>query len=206
MPPLLFREPRKITDLAEYAGDYIEYMRATPQNSACDDLVRYAAGFFTDVPVTKTQLEALVLMFVDRIYRYAADLTVKDTAVTTYLATVTRYVLDIAAARSVRIFYILDNEIRQDRFELAVELLLRAGVFVVTPYRVDGTAMRFEEVRRALDIELLAGRHVAYIEKDTSVNYLRPVMDAARLTDRYVILRNQAPTNPDVQHIPSAGD
>jgi hypothetical protein len=89
--------------------------------SACDALIDYAANFFTDVAVSESQLQSLVLMFVDRIYRFASDLTVKDPAVTTYFSTVTRYVLDLVAARGVRIFYILDNEIREDRFELTMK-------------------------------------------------------------------------------------
>ena len=39
MESLSFREPKKITDLAEYAGDYIEFIRATPENDACGALV-----------------------------------------------------------------------------------------------------------------------------------------------------------------------
>ena len=90
-------------------------------------------------------------MFVDRIYRYAAALEIKDAAVTMYFSKVTRYVLDLAAARGARIFYILDNEIRSDRFELAIELMFRAGVFVVTPYTTNGTFMEFADVRQALN-------------------------------------------------------
>jgi hypothetical protein len=203
MESLSFREPKKITDLAEYAGDYIEFIRRTPENDACGALVDYAANFFRDVPVTDRQLDALILMFVDRTYRYAAALEIKDAAVTTYFSKVTRYVLDLAAARGARIFYILDNEIRSDRFELAIELMFRAGVFVVTPYTTNGTFMDFADVRHALNVELIAGRHVAYAERDASVNYLRLVVDFAQSTDRAVFLRNQAPTNPEVQHIVS---
>ena len=198
-----FREPKRITDLAEYAADYIEFMRAVPENAACETLIDYAAGFFTDVPVTEYQLQSLAVMFVDRIYLYGAELTVKDFIVTTYFAKVTRYVLDIVATRNVRVFYILDNELRQDRFEIILDLMFRSGVFVVTPYAVDGAFMQFPDVRRALNIELLAGRHIAYIEKDASVNYLGLVADLAKSTDRFVFLRNEGPASAHVQLIPS---
>lgn len=200
-PP--FREPTRITDLAEYAADYIEFMRATPDNSACEALIEYAAGFFTHATVTGSQLELLALMFVDRVYLYAADLSVKDLAATSYFSRVTRYVLDIVAIRGVRVFYILDNTIRQDRFEILMELLFHSGVYVVTPYRSDGSSMPFAEVGRALEIELLAGRHVAYIEKDATVDYLKLVADVARATDRFVLYRNEAPTSHRVQHLVS---
>lgn len=203
MPTHDFRELLKITDLAEFAGDYIEFMRAVPENSACNALVGYAASFFTDIPVTSTQLHSLALMVVDRIYRYAASVTVKDFAVEKYFGTVTRYVLDVVAARGARVLYILDNELSHDRFELAVELMFRSGVFVVTPYKTDGSVMQLSEIRRALQTELLAGRHIAYIEKDGSVDYLRPVIDLARSTDRIVAFRNEAPTGSLVQLIAS---
>lgn len=116
---------------------------------------------------------------------------------------VTRYVMDIVRARGVRVFYILDNEIRQDRFELAVELMRAAGVSVVTPYARDGSALSLEHVKGALDLELLAGRHVAYIEKDATVDYLRQVIDFAATTDWMVIFRNEVPTDKRVRLIPS---
>jgi hypothetical protein len=162
-------------------------------------LADYAYSFFTDVSVTKKQLQGLVLMCVDRIYRYAAEIRVKDAAVRQYFGMVTRYLLDIAAARGVRIFYILDNEIPQDRFDVTLELMFLSGVWVVTPYATNGSPLQVADVRGALDQELLAGRHVAYIEKDASVDYLAMVVDLARATDRYVIFRNKAPTSPMVE-------
>ena len=69
MESLSLREPKRITDLAEYAVDYIEIIRATPENDTCGALIDYAANFFTDVPITDRQVDALILMFVDRIYR-----------------------------------------------------------------------------------------------------------------------------------------
>lgn len=203
LPSATFRAPTSITDLAEHAGDYIEYMRVIPDNSVSDSLVEYAASFFADVPATEQQLRALAVMFVDRIYRYAAELSIKDAAVTAYFANVTRYVLDFIAGRGLRVFYILDNQIRQDRFELTMDLMFSSGVSAVAPYRVDGSCMQSADVLRALQIELLAARHVAYIEKDASVNHLQPVTELACSTARLVIFRNQAPTSPAVEIIPS---
>jgi hypothetical protein len=142
-------------------------------------------------------------MFVDRLYRLSSELHFKDVRVTVYVATVTRYVLDVVRARGVRLFYILDNEIRQDRFEFAIELLQKAGFSVVTPYAGDGHAFPLEEVRAKLALELLAGRHVAYIGKDRSVDYLRPVIDFAAATESLVIFGNEVPALNQVQHIAS---
>lgn len=197
-----FREPRKVTDLAEFAGDYIDAMRQHGDDSACADLVDYAASFFADVQVTQHQLEALGVMFVDRLYLYSSELTVKDYRTHLYFSKVTRYVLDVIRARGVRIFYILDNEIREDRFELALRLMFDAGMWVVTPYLTDRSPASLDAVRWMIDVQLLAGRHVAYIEKDASIDYLRPVKDHATATEWFVIFRNQVPTNRQLEHIP----
>jgi hypothetical protein len=72
--------------------------------------------------------------------------------------------------------------------------MLRAGVFVVSPYNAAGPTMDAADVRRALEVELLAGRHVAYVEKDASVDHLRLVTElTARDTNRLVIFRNVTP-------------
>lgn len=42
----------------------------------------------------------------------------------------------------------------------------------VTPYLTDRSADSVGEVQWMVDIQLLAGRHVAYIERDASVDYL----------------------------------
>lgn len=195
--------PKRITDLAEFAADYIDVMRATPRGSTAADLITYAFAYFSDTQPSPRLLEALGLMFVDRLYRLSSELPFKDVHVNVYVATVTRYVLDVVRARGVRLFYILDNEIRQDRFEFAIELLQEAGFSVVTPYARDGQANPLEEVRAKLALELLAGRHVAYIEKDRSVDYLRPVINFASATESLVIFRNEVPTLTQVQQIAS---
>jgi len=50
---------------------------------------------------------------------------------------------------------------------------------------------------------LVAGRHVAYLEKDATVDYLTPVMDLAAGTGAYVIFRNEVPSLPLLRQIPS---
>lgn len=197
-----FREPRTITDLAEFAGEYIEFSRAQPDQQVCERLIDYAALFFADVPITARQLDALMVMVVDRVYLYSAELAIYDETVNEYFIKVTRYLLDLLAARGCRVFYVLDNQMRQDRFEIAVALLSCAGLYVVTPYRGDGV-FDFPEIRHALQVQVLAGRHVAYIEKDGTVNHLASVVALAKATDRLVIYRNEGPEHHRVEHIAS---
>lgn len=52
----------------------------------------------------------------------------------------------------------------------------------------------------------LAGGHghrLGLMEKDATVDYLRPVIDFAATTGAYVIFRNQVPALSLVEHIPS---
>jgi hypothetical protein len=48
-------------------------------------------------------------------------------------------------SKGIEVFYILDNEIREDRFELSVMLYELGGVTVVTPYD-DDKILGFEQV------------------------------------------------------------
>jgi hypothetical protein len=195
--------PRKISDLAEFAADYIADLRGMPTGGRRGRFLTYAYHYFSDNRPSMALLEALTLMFVDRLYRLSAELPFKDAHVMAYVETVTRYVLDVTRSRGVQMFYILDNTIREDRFGFAKELMDAAGLHVVTPYVADGAIHSVDEVRAGLDLHLLAGRHVAYIEKDASVDYLATVIDFAAETDAYVIFRNEVPTLSRVQLMPS---
>jgi hypothetical protein len=195
--------PRKITDLAEFAADYIDELRGAPAGGPRGQFLDYAYRYFSANHPSAALLEALTLMFVDRLYRLSSELLLKDVHVLAYVETVTRYVLDVARARGVRIFYILDNEIRPDRFDLALELMEAAGISTVTPYAPGGGAKSVDDVCAELDFHLLAGRHVAYMEKDASVDYLKPVIDLAATTDAYVVFRNEVPTLSLVRQIRS---
>jgi hypothetical protein len=204
------RQPRRLTDLAEYAAEYITFMRAVPENSVCDVLVEYARDYIRDVKPGAQQLRTLAAMVIDRMYRHAATLVTSGSEDRLYYAKVYGYLLDVLAFRGVRVFYVLDNEMRLDRFHLAMTLFMAAGVSVVTPYTVSDGPLPLAAVLEQLDIELFAGRHVVYIEMDATVNYLDPVMAKARTTESLAFLRNRAPEDPQVTHIPSqavpAGD
>jgi hypothetical protein len=189
--------PRKITDLAEFAADYIAELRGMPPDGPRGRFLEYAYHYFSDNRPSMALLEALGLMFVDRLYRLSAELPFKDAYVLAYASTVTGYVLDVVRTRGVQMFYVLDNRIPEDRFQFARELMREANIHVVTPYGASGilgTVGTVDEVCAGLDLHLLAGRHVAYIEKDATVDYLEPVIAFAATTDAYVIFRNEVPS------------
>ena len=107
------------------------------------------------------------------------------------------YSLELVGTNDGGIRYVLDNELRQDRFELATLLFEWCGVAVVTPYGRKGL-LSFDEVEDLIREHKAAGRHIAYIEKDTSVNYIGSVAHIAP-EGRYLgLFRNRA---PDSNHI-----
>jgi len=53
---------------------------------------------------------------------------------------------DAIQARSVDIFYILDNELHEDRFMLTLQLFALSGVAVITPYMVKGSYHKYMTV------------------------------------------------------------
>ena len=197
-----FRTPARITDLAEFAPEYIRFMRAVPDNSVCDVLIEYARDYFRHVKPDPRLLRSLSVMVVDRMYRHAMTLVESGPPDALYFASVFRYLLDLLAFRGVRTFYILDNEIRFDRFNILMTLFMHAGVSVVTPYATEG-ALPLETVLGQIDTQLFAGRHVAYVEMDATVNYLDAVKEKARSSESLAFFRNRAPDEVHVEHIPS---
>jgi hypothetical protein len=202
--PPEFRPPGRITDLAEHAPEYITFMRAVPENSVCDVLVEYARDYVRELNPDPRALRSLAAMVIDRMYRHAMTLLTSGREDSLYYARVFRYLLDVLAFRGVRTFYILDNTIRFDRFHLLMTLFMHAGVSVVTPYSTEGP-LPLETVLEQIDIEIFAGRHVAYVEMDATVNYLDAVKGKAETTASFVLFRNRAPDDPHVEHVPSSG-
>lgn len=185
--------PHKLTDLADsgVVDSYIDAMRAQGELLAIPRWLRhYAYSYCRDVSLEEEKLEALAIFVADQTYRYSVRLTAIDAYTRMYFTDVVGYVWDILRHRGIGMFYILDNEMRDDRFMLAAELFMRAGVAVVTPY--DGHA-NFESVAEDLRVRMAAGRHVAYIEKDASVNYIPQVAEMARGSGYLSVLRNRAP-------------
>jgi hypothetical protein len=73
-----FGSPRKISDLAEFAADYIAELRGSPAGASRGRFLTYAFDYFSDNAPSMRALEALGLMFVDRLYRLSSELPFTD--------------------------------------------------------------------------------------------------------------------------------
>lgn len=193
--------PRKLTDLAdrEVIPLYIEEMRAADDVSIIPMFLRgYAADYLRDVSVDASLLESLAIFVADQTYRFASQALLQDTYVNAYFAGVIAYLWDCIRERGVKMFYVVDNTMTDERFQLAYSLFLRSNVAVITPY--DGLTT-WDEIRGLIRVQMIAGRHIAYIEKDASVNYIDAVAETASRSFYVGVIRNRAPEDPGVIRI-----
>ncbi len=139
------------------------------------------------------------LMFVaaaaqDLLYRYVAQLTVLDRYTRAYCSHVVRVFFEQLTQHHVPTFYILDNALREDRFQATLELFGLSGIATVTPRR-DGLA--WPALAARLRGGMSAFGHVAYIEPDAAVNHLDAVKQLAAENPCVATFRNLAPDDPE---------
>ena len=139
-------KPRLFSDSIELMDAYIERMRIDEDFDAISTMLnRFNEKIFESGEISKDQLRQLAVYTVDKIYRFAAELEVKDAIASMYFKKVVARLMDSLRSKGIEVFYILDNEIREDRFELSVMLYELGGVTVVTPYD-DDKILGFEQV------------------------------------------------------------
>jgi len=130
-------EPKNITDVVDNIALYISEMRKTKDvKSIPESLEQYIWEYFREIEVDKEKLRSLAIFLADRTYRYAASSTELDNFTRVFFGSVATALWDALQARGVDMFYILDNEIREDRFMLTIQLFAVSGVAVVTPYKI----------------------------------------------------------------------
>lgn len=185
--------PANITDLIENIDSYVAMMRGAKDTETIPkDLKQYAWEYFRSQELNKDLLQKLAIFVSDKTYRIIAELGIKDKYTWAYFAKVIPYLWDTLQDRGVDIFFIIDNELREDRFNLTVELFELTGAAVVTPYSEKGT-LSFEVVEARIKKYMAPIRNIIYIEKNDSVNYIEQVKELATKSDYLVLFRNQAP-------------
>lgn len=116
-------QPKRITDIMDNIDTYLEDMRKNEDmKSIPNALTNYIWNFFRNVDPDKEKLKMLAVFLADHTYRYVTDVKLTDDYTEIYFASVVSVLWDTLQARGVDTFYILDNEIREDRFMLAVKL------------------------------------------------------------------------------------
>lgn len=137
-------EPHNITDLLDNIDLYLEEMRKTEDKRTIPaSLKNYIWNYFRDVPLDKDKLKILAPYASDMIYRYSTSVMAVDDYTRLYFAVVLTEFWDTLQSRGIDTFYILDNEIREDRFNLAIQFFALSGFAVVTPYMVQGQYLKY---------------------------------------------------------------
>jgi hypothetical protein len=145
---------RKLTDLAdrEVIPLYIEEMRATEDLRIIPTFLReYAADYLRDVSVEASWVESLAIFVADHTYRFASQALLQDSYVNAYFAGVVAYLWDCVRERGVKMFYVVDNTMTDERFQFAYSLFLRSNVAVITPY---GGLTTWEEIHGLIRVHM----------------------------------------------------
>lgn len=140
------------------------------------------------------QVEDLTLLGAlapDLLYIRISELLNLDRWTLVYRAMVPHLLLDQLRVRGICSFYILDNAIREDRFDALVKIFTDAGYSVISP-NIDGATEA--EVPNRIEAAQILRRHILYVERDGSVNYLGAVRSLPKRPCYTAAFRNQAPT------------
>jgi hypothetical protein len=119
-----------------------------------------------------------------------------------YAGMAPQLLLDQLRVRGICSFYILDNAIREDRFDTIVKIFSDAGYLVISP-NLDGATET--EVLGRIDSAQILRKHIFYVERDATVNYLDAVRSVFKRPWYTVAFRNQAPTVNSIQILQLAG-
>lgn len=209
-------EPKNAMDLILNMDEYMDTMRNSTHEEAIaitETLESFAKKTVENLSSDVSENKKLISEMTDKLYRMAMEFGIVDVHTNGYIAIVLHRLFWELGQKGVRIFYILDNTLRDDRFKLILEQLPPAGFSVVTPhiannlqYEPETTQtenLPYEEMEKKIKEALGLGKNIIYIERDGSVDYLEKVVELARgASDEYVkIYRNSAPESLEIIEI-----
>ena len=209
-------EPKNAMDLILNMNEVMDSTRNSSNEEAMaivESLESSAKKIVNDLGDDAIENKKLISEMTDKLYRMAMEFGIVDVHTNGYIAIVLHRLFWELGQKGVRIFYILDNTLRDDRFKLILEQLPPAGFSVITPhiannlqYEPETTQtenLPYEEIEKKIKEALSLSRNIIYIERDGSVDYLEKVVELARgASDEYVkIYRNSAPESLEIIEI-----
>ncbi len=172
----------------------------------------YLEGFIhvviADQNLDKLALMNTVIELTDEIYRKLANLSLRDSYTRRYFGFIIHRLFFEFSNKGIHAFFIVDNSMRDDRFKLVVELFQAAGFTTVYPYKsvelkhspeyTKLPARELKEVEKQLSDATEERKHILYVEKDDSVDYIKDVyLLAKELQGNYLcFFRNQSVDTP----------
>lgn len=209
-------EPKNAMDLILNMNDVMDSMRSSSNDEAMaivESLESYAKKIVKELGEDALDNKKIITEITDKLYRMAMEFGVVDVHTNGYIAIVLHRLFWELSQRGIRIFYILDNTLRDDRFKLILEQLPPAGFSVITPHIANNLQyepevsetenLPYEDVEKKIKEALSLNKNILYIERDGSVDYLEKVVELARgANDEYVkIYRNSAPESLEIIEI-----
>ena len=180
----------------------VDGLKANGENDQCTTLIANLVDLFRDADEHGEELSLLGAFAPDILYKRICELQSFDGWTRAYAAKVPQLLFDQLRVRGISSFYILDNSIQEDRFEALVNIFSDVGYSVISP-NLDG-ASEAEVLDQVESLQILR-KHILYVERDTSVNYLDAVRGIQKRPWYTVAFRNQAPTLNSVTILQLAG-
>jgi hypothetical protein len=171
---------------------FVEELRANGEqekvtSAMIDDLIR----LFRQADDSGEDLSVLGAFVPDLLYIRISELEMMDQWTRVYTRVVPHLLLDQLRVRGICSFYILDNSIREDRFDALIKLFGDAGFSVISP-NIDG--IDEAEALQRIEYGQALRNHILYVERDATVNYLDSIRNFKKMPWYTVAFRNQAPT------------
>ena len=200
-------KPKDISDIIFKVDEYLDYMRANRQDASelINLLDNYIKEYFESATINDIDLKTLTVKIVDEMYLNICRLASRDIHTDGYFGIIVNRLFFELARKNILCFFIIDNSLRDDRFKLVVELFGVSHFKTVFPY-VTGQlnysdnftkfpTKDFKLVEKEFDETSSLNRHLLYLEKDDSVNYLSKVLSIAEeFQSKYIcVFRNQSP-------------
>ena len=201
-------KPNKIEDIVFRIEEYLDAMRKMEKDEAVvflNSLDSYIKDYFSK-DMNVLDLKKMAVELTDEMYLKISAFELRDIHTVGYFGIVVASLFWELKMKGVMCFFILDNSLRDDRFKIVVEMFGSSGFAKVYPYTTTELEHSdqytrlpisdYKTVEKEIDEARKNKRHIFYVEKDDSVNYLKDVLHLAEeFQNEYVcIFRNKAPS------------
>lgn len=200
------RDKSTASNLLDCIAGFPVFVEELRKKGAADESTTWVIGdiisLFQKADADGEDLSVLGALAPDLLYIRTSELVDFDRWTRVYAGMGPQLLLDQLRVRGVCSFYILDNSIREDRFDALVKIFSDVGYSVISP-NLDGVTE--SEVLSRIDAAQILRKHILYVERDASVNYLDTVRGIQKRPWYTVAFRNQAPTLNSVEILQLAG-
>ena len=196
---------KKINDVVNNLHVILSALRDMTEDEAINTLHSidgFISNYFSNSNIDDLDLKKVLVEMVDELYIKIMEFEVMDKFTNVYFKTILKNLFANFAQKEIFAFFVLDNELRDDRFKLVYELFNEISFTVISPYSFEKlsfsdeyttlSSITYKKVEQFIDKAKTEKQHIFYVEKDSSVNYLKDILALAEeFQSEYVcIFRN----------------